>query len=121
MHFEITLQSLFTYGHIVCISLVVVFQVVYIQGILVFNTCSAVVYCIHHYFRSFYLFILVLCKRLIMINHIHNKKLCLHNMCVMCIFICRNTHTHILGEVFKIHFNKLQLVIQLYICRATID
>ncbi len=56
-----------------------------------------------------------------MINHIHNKKLCSHNMCVLCIFICRNTHTHILREVFKINFNKLQLVIKLYICRATIN
>ncbi len=56
-HITFTFPSLFTYGHIVCISLVVAFQVAYIQGMLLFKTFSAVVYCIHHYFVSFFIYL----------------------------------------------------------------
>ncbi len=37
-------------------------------------------------------------KRLIAINHIQNKSFCLHNMCVLCIFIMYieiHTHMHV--------------------------
>ncbi len=51
----------------------------------------------HVYYNNMYIHILkyklyvCVCisavKRLIAINHIHNKSFCLHDVCVLCIFI----------------------------------
>ncbi len=50
-------------------------------------------------------------KQLIVINRNQNKSFCLHNMCVLCVYLLVYINTH----TYSIYFENMSMYLQVYI------
>ncbi len=75
--------------------------------------CVCVCVCIYIYIYIYIYVYISAVKRLIAINHIHNKRFCFHNICVYCVYLLcvyKYKHMHVIYNIiYNIKYKNMNI------------